>query len=108
MSSAGEQDERPLFPDEQHSRIWFSTPTEGAVYGHMDEVTTSGFAMSVSEATGLQAGDKLVVGIADWLIPALVRDIMEAGGGSSQLMLDWARPTSNAVSDILEHCHPAD
>jgi len=74
----------------------------GAQFGHLQDLALGGVSLRAIDATGLQIGEKVTVGLGDWMIPAFIRRIVENPNATYTIALEWVRPGSQAVASLLE------
>jgi len=94
----------PRIADQERSRVWFSTDVRGAQYGHVTDISLGGLAISVLDASQLQSGQRIVVGLDGWLIPAIVKHVAGGARAGYRVGLEWVRPQSPAVTRLVEDC----
>lgn len=92
----------PRFPDQDRSRVWFSTSSRGAQYGQLADIGLGGFSMVVRDSSQLRPDQRVVVGLGEWMIPARVKHIVGNTQSGYRVGMEWVRPESNAVVSILE------
>ncbi|NLE38286.1 MAG: PilZ domain-containing protein [Pirellulaceae bacterium] len=104
QETASVEDRRrwPRFPDEKHSRVWFSTQMRGAQFGHLLDLALGGISLRAINVTGLSIGERVTVGLGDWMIPAFIRRIVENPNATYSIAMEWVRPESQAVASLLE------
>ena len=94
----------PRFPDKEFSRAWFSTPNQGAQSGRVLDIGLGGICLKVVNTSGLKIGQKVVLGLGEWMIPAKVANIVPNGNATYRLGLEWVRPESTGVAMLVEQC----
>lgn len=101
-----EQAERrhwPRYPDVDRSRVWYSTPVQGAQQGQLDEISLGGLSIRVPDASQLPVEARIVVGVGEWMIPATVKHIQPDSKSGFRVGMEWVRSGSAAVAGLVNH-----
>lgn len=91
-------------PDAENSAVRFSTSTLGEQRGQLTEVALGGFALRVTDASGLLPGQEVTVYFEEGVIRAIIKYVLADGETNYRVGMEWIQPRSPTVISLLRRC----